>query len=238
MDVLSILEEVQPSVPLHWVESLFVRMQACYGNRFIDMFVNADMDDVKAVWGQQMFLLTDNELRRGVAALMSREWPPSLPEFVKLCKLVIDPEIAFFEALEQGLAREEGKENTWSSPAVYWAWRAIGGYEFRSQSYAYLKSRWSKVLAAEVEKGTWLPIPETNLQLGVTMKSTAMSARGIQELSKSINQFQPKSADSNIDHLHWARKINQKLKQGESVPLMASKLAQEALEKSGFRKPY
>lgn len=233
MDELSILDQDQPAVPLHWVESLFSRMQLYYGNRFLDMFCNANMDDVKLVWAQQMALLTEDELRRGVAALIAREWPPSLPEFVKLCKLSVDPEVAYFEAVEQGIAREEGKPNRWSSPAIYWAWRAIGGYEFRTQSYGYLKGRWSKILAAEVAKGEWLPIPDMALQLGVNMKSTDMSVRGVQELSKSIQQFQCKSADTATDHRRWAKEIVRKLKQGEPVALMASTMAQAAL---GLRK--
>lgn len=229
MDVSSILDQAQPSVPIQWVEKLFSRMQACYGNRFLDMFANANMIEVKAVWGQQMYLLSNHELCRGVAALMTREWPPSLPEFIKLCKPPIDAEVAYYEALEQGLAREEGRPNTWTSPAIYWAWRTIGGFEFRSQSFAYLKSRWSKVLADEVAKGTWPPIPEMALQLGVDMKSTEMSARGAQELDKAIHRFQSKSTDPNIDHLCWARKIKDKLQRGESVPLTVEKMALEAL---------
>lgn len=229
MDALSIVDQEQPSVPIQWVEKLFSRMQACYGNRFLDMFANANMDDVKTIWGQQMYLLSKDELCRGVAALMTREWPPSLPDFFKLCRPTIDAEVAYFEALEQGVAREEGKSNVWSSPAIYWAWRAIGGYEFRSQSYAYLKGRWSKVLADEVAKGAWPPIPEATLQIGVNVKSTEMSARGVQELGKAIHRFQSKSIDPNVDHLCWAKEIERKIQRGESVPLIAEKMAQEAL---------
>lgn len=193
------------------------------------MFSNAKMDDVKRVWGQQMYLLTKDELCRGVAALMSREWPASLPEFIKLCKPPIDAEVAYYEALEQGLAREEGRQNTWSSPAIFWAWRTIGGFEFRSQSFVNLKGRWSKILGEEVAKGTWPPIPETALQLGVNMKSTDISARGVAELEKEIHRFQSKSLDPNVDHLYWAKEIVRKIKQGESVPLIAEKMALEAL---------
>jgi hypothetical protein len=229
MDASSILDQAQPSVPIQWVERLFSRMQACYGNRFLDMFANANMDDVKVVWGQQMYLLTKDELCRGVAALMTRDWPPSLPEFVKLCKPAIDAEVAYYEALEQGLAREEGRSNTWSSPAIYWAWRTIGGFEFRSQSFAYLKHRWSKVLADEIAKGTWPPIPETTLQLGVDMKSTDIAGRGVAELDKALHRFQSKSLDPDVDHLYWAKEIVRKVKQGESVPLIAEKMALEVL---------
>ena len=229
MELSSIFDQTLPSVPTRWVDSLFIKMQDCYGNRFLDQYLHIDLGKVKVLWGQQMYLLNANELRRGVAALLTREWPPSLAEFIKMCKLVIDPEAAYFEALKQGMAREAGKENTWSSPAIFWAWKTVGGYEFRTQSYTQLKGRWSRVLADECAKGEWPPIPSMLLQLGADMKSTSISARGVEELDKAIHEIQRKQTDDPEDHLRWAKEIEQKQKRGESVPLIASKMAQEAL---------
>lgn len=229
MDALSISDQAAPSVPLSWVKNLFQRMQSCYGKHFLDMWTNTDMESVMGMWAQQMATMTHDELRRGVAALMTRDWPPTLPEFVKMCKPSIDPETAYYEALEQGRARDEAKPNVWSSPAIYWAWRAVGPHEFRSQSYPALKARWAKALADEVGKGQWAAIPETVLQVGVDMGKTAMSALGAVELSKAIANV-GKTPQSGIDHLRWAREIRQRVARGDrSVALIAAQMAEDAL---------
>ncbi len=76
---------IEPA-PISWVESLFSRMVACYGSKFADMWRDADMKMVKSMWASEMGKLTHEELRHGFQSLMSRAWPPTLPEYIILCK--------------------------------------------------------------------------------------------------------------------------------------------------------
>ncbi|SAL05989.1 hypothetical protein AWB78_07813 [Caballeronia calidae] len=78
------------AIPEHWVERLFDRMQSIWGARFADFWRNSpEPDAVKAVWREGLADLTDNALRRGVAALIHEKAPPTLPRFRELCH--VDP---------------------------------------------------------------------------------------------------------------------------------------------------
>lgn len=72
--------------PISWVESLFSRMTACYGSKFADMWRDADMDLVKNMWASEMGKLSGSELKHGYDSMMTKPWPPTLPEYVQLCK--------------------------------------------------------------------------------------------------------------------------------------------------------
>ncbi|WP_454737610.1 hypothetical protein [Cupriavidus necator] len=74
------------ALPEHWLDSLFSRMEASYGSRFADMWGGTDLRAVKRQWAIDLCDLSPEELRAGVAALRSCDWPPSLPEFRKLCR--------------------------------------------------------------------------------------------------------------------------------------------------------
>jgi hypothetical protein len=57
-----------------------------YGARFADAWKGCDLRNVKSVWAETLGSLSRDELARGVAGCMGREWPPTLPEFVKMCR--------------------------------------------------------------------------------------------------------------------------------------------------------
>ncbi|MFZ6755771.1 hypothetical protein ACO0K9_01010 [Undibacterium sp. Ji50W] len=229
MDELSIFEADVPDVWMDWTSKLFKFMEACYGNKFLDMWASADLVAVKRVWALTLMTLTRDELMRGRQGLMTRDWPPALPEFVKMCRPGIDPATAFYEAQEQGRAREEGRPNVWSHPSIYWAWRTIGAFEFRNQNYQTLRSRWEKALADEMGKGKWDAVPVTALQLTAKMKTTAISKRGAAELSKAVASVN-KLGDQQVDHKAWMKKAATKIANGDaSVPLYVMDSLQEMM---------
>ncbi|MGF6986513.1 hypothetical protein QFZ99_006054 [Paraburkholderia atlantica] len=74
------------SIPEHWIERLFARMESIYGARFQDFWRGvSDPADVKAVWREGLAGQSDEALRRGVAALFHERHPPTLPRFLELC---------------------------------------------------------------------------------------------------------------------------------------------------------
>ncbi len=237
MDELLTFEADVPEVWMTWTSKLFKFMEACYGNKFLDMWASADLVAVKQVWALTLMTLTRDELMRGRQGLMTRDWPPALPEFVKMCRPGIDPATAFYEAQEQGRAREEGRPNVWSCPAIYWAWRTIGAFEFRNQNYQTLRVRWEKALADEVGKGQWEPVPATALQLTAKMKTTAISRRGSSELEKAMAAVN-KLDCGNVDHKAWLKKAAARIVNGDSsVPLYVVDSVQEMMgnKRAGVR---
>ncbi len=137
------------------IDRLFERMLAMYGDRFAKMWGGVDPASMKDVWGRELADLTNEEWRRGVAALSDMDWPPSLPEFKKACRVQLDYEAAFNEAAN----RFGGKD--FSDPSIYWAALAVGA-EVRTQPYQRMKSRWVAALD-DARRNPRGPIPKATV---------------------------------------------------------------------------
>lgn len=129
---------------MSWIERLFERLSAYYGARFADMWRGCDLEGVKQVWAMELGECTRDEIARGVSACRTRDWPPTLPEFLKLCRPAIDYERAFVEAVEQ-MRRRDHEGDAWSTPAVFWAAAKLGG-DLLAYPYAVMKGRWQFAL--------------------------------------------------------------------------------------------
>lgn len=210
MSNVTLSTSIKP-VPLSWVESLFNRMSGMYGKKFADMWQGSDIDTVKALWAEEMGKLSGEELKRGYGALMTRDWPPSLPEYVKMCKPSIDPMNAYQEAVSGLQARSNGKQVKWSHPAIYWAAVPMA-YDLSSQTYAQMKLRWERALANSMESGEWEPIPQVALALpppGRAELSRQNAAKMLDELGAS-GMLKTRNEDT-----AWYRKILQRVKDGD-----------------------
>jgi hypothetical protein len=74
-------------------------------------------------------------------------WPPSLPEFLALCKPPLNYEQAWSEALTQMGRRHADESDTWPVPAVYWAAVDFGGVlVMRNTPYSLAADRWKRLL--------------------------------------------------------------------------------------------
>lgn len=203
------------AIPEKWVKALFNKMAFSYGVKFADQWRGIDPDGIKRHWAQKLFALKTEELTRGVQRLDSRTYPPTLPEFLALCRPPIDPVVAFHEALEQGVKRERGEPEAWSSPAVFWAWRKVGSTECARQPYVVLRSRWEAALAAELEREVIEPIPAQDPLALPAPGKTMLSSRKAQEL---IGDFKLKGLGdaANGDSRRWARRILERRAAGKS----------------------
>jgi hypothetical protein len=213
--------------PVTWVESLFARMTACYGNKFLDMWRGADMVLVKHLWADEMGKLTNEELKRGYAALMTRDWPPSLPEYVKMCRPPVDELTSYYEAVNGCHARDRGEMGNWSHPAIYWAAVKMA-FDIKGLTYSGIKDRWNKALHDEMEKGEWAAIPQPMKALpepGKSELSRDKAKKLVQELGASkVLERKPGSLD-------WAHKIIDRSKRGDkTLTGCVVRMAREALE--------
>jgi hypothetical protein len=110
-------------------------MVSHYGARFADAWRGCDMEAVKADWALELGHYSPAELRRGVEGLKTRDWPPTLPEFLKLCRPPIDPEAAFAEAVREMRKRIDNGLDEWSRPEIFWAAQSIGWFDLTSQPF-------------------------------------------------------------------------------------------------------
>jgi len=81
--------ESSKALPGEWVERIFQIMAANYGARFADAWRGVDAETVKAVWAKKLGALKPEQIRRGIAQLEQCKFPPTLPEFVALCKQAV-----------------------------------------------------------------------------------------------------------------------------------------------------
>lgn len=215
-----------PQLPASWVEALFDRMLLNYGKKFTDQWGSADPDKLYAHWARELSGFSRDELARGVAALEARDWPPTLPEFKRMCRPPIDPVVAYYEAVEGVVAREKGEMGKWSHPAIFWASVALA-YDLQHMGYKQIETRWQKSLQDQLEKGEWEPIPQAMVRLeapGVTKKDKEEAAKQLQNLGAS-GALKPKT-----DHLLWAKRIMERAKtKNNGLSEIQIRFAKEAL---------
>lgn len=146
------------AIPSAWIERLFERLSGYYGSKFGDLWRGCDLESVKRTWADAMAEYSAQEIKRGIDACLRRVFPPTLPEFLTLCRPPVDPETAYVEACKQISARDNGSD-TWSNPAIYWAAREYGVHELRQSTWASAKVRWCRVLDEQLAKPEQLPVP-------------------------------------------------------------------------------
>lgn len=74
------------ALPKHWMEALFAKMVAFYGSRFASMWQGSNSTEVQKVWAVELFKLSREQLKAGSDSLSALPKPPTLPEFIALCK--------------------------------------------------------------------------------------------------------------------------------------------------------
>lgn len=120
------------------------------------MWKGTDLSVVKTTWAEALSGFTVREVRTGLESCRVRPWPPTLPEFLLLCRPTPDFEKTFAEAQEQVSKRQSG-EDKWSSKVVYWAAVEFGFHDLRSMSWATAKTRWTRICSEKWAQEDSLP---------------------------------------------------------------------------------
>ncbi|HDR9132653.1 TPA: hypothetical protein QDA91_003791 [Burkholderia vietnamiensis] len=74
------------ALPQHWVEALFSKMAAFYGSRFASMWNGVNVVEAHRAWAIELGKLSRDQLKAGSDNLTALPKPPTLPEFVSLCR--------------------------------------------------------------------------------------------------------------------------------------------------------
>ena len=212
------------------VEKLFARMHALYGIKFLEQWTGIDIEAVQRQWGIALGKMTSEQIRRGIVLMETCDLPPTLPQFIKLCKPVLDPQAAYFEAVAGITAREKGKMGEWSDPAIYWATTVIGAFDLRTQSYAQIRRRWKKALsdAQTHPNAKSIPAPDVHLEVMNTSApphKCTPELTGLEQVAKAV-----KSGGSQDDPKRWAKRIQERIAKGDkTVSEQQARAAREAL---------
>lgn len=213
-------------LPRSLVEQVSAHMLYTYGKRFTDLWGPTKPDVWLNHWAASLAGYSVDEIKRGLAGLEAREWPPTLPEFKRMCRPPVEPQAAFYEALEGVQARERGERGNWSHPAIYWAAVKVGAYDIKNVGYAQLAKRWEAALQGVFDSGECAPIPDPALALpapGKAVLSREKAAQLLAEFGASgllRKRGSPRS---------WIERVRDRQRAGdESLPSAAVRLADEA----------
>jgi hypothetical protein len=180
-------------LPALWIDRIWERLFAFYGARFVDFWSGEEskIASIKKIWAEELSGFSVHEIRTGLDACKKRDYPPSLPQFMSMCRPPIDYEATFYEAVEQGRLRKENKDN-WSNPAIYWAASKLQ-FDLQQMSYDALKTRWKYAVdkaIADINDGkipnevpkflTALPAP------GETLVSPEKAKENLEKIQKML----------------------------------------------------
>lgn len=160
------------------MDRLFNRFDGMYPSLWAKNFARqTNIDNWVEAWAEAFAEdgITFDEVMDGIRACRkSHQYPQTLPEFLQLCRVPIDYDKAFFEAvIQMGIRRrpsvklvdgevvQEFGKDVWSNPAIYWAAVAMG--KDLDLIYRDVRSRWHYELDRAI-KGDKKPVPQsTNL---------------------------------------------------------------------------
>jgi len=132
-------------LPSEWIERIFLRMTGMYGGRFLDMWKDVDPAVVKQTWAEGLAGYSGTEIQRGLEACKQRaNFPPTLPEFCKMCRSEADTAHAesLFVFAQHAIHLGDWQGNR----LAYWTTQFVGAADVRNNPWIYIKSRWVKTL--------------------------------------------------------------------------------------------
>ena len=128
------------------IDRLWNRLDGLYPGKFRACFPSQhQIDNWADAWADGFVRdgLTMAELAAGMEALRAgSDWPPSYPEFLKLCRRPVDLRERFFVAIEQMRNRRDRKTQRWPDNRTFWAAVRLGN-DLLAQSYDQLAARWA-----------------------------------------------------------------------------------------------
>ncbi|MDQ8033233.1 MAG: hypothetical protein REJ50_14565 [Bordetella sp.] len=179
-------------------------MRALYGARFMQQWQGLTPRELKSAWETHLSGLSEREVHAGLLACLARDWPPTLPEFLRLCRPWLNPEAAYHEAVAGLAARRRGEAGRWSHPAVYWAAVATSTHDMLHSTYGAMKARWERSFAEVLGQGRWEPVPPALTELPAPAHDRASRARAEAALQRILaTQSQRGTRDGRA----WARQV-------------------------------
>lgn len=219
--------QTAPALPEEWAERLFQRLENFYGAKWVDSLGGISRERVKQAWAEELAGYAAMEIKRGLDSCKTRQWPPTLPEFLMACRPVMDEKTEWAEACEQMRIRLEGNgADTWTRPQVYWAAVAIGWYDLNSTAWDSIKTRWKAALATSKDD----PIPDYRAALPAPGKHTVTREEAKDRMAELRNMVQGVSLPGTTKAgTKWAYALMEREANGEALVHIAAQSWREVL---------
>ena len=87
-EILPERQSVLPSLPDAWIEKLFQKFEDFYGAKWAAQYGDFPRDRVKRTWGEELYGFAEipGAIVKALDAQKSSQFPPTLPEFLTLCR--------------------------------------------------------------------------------------------------------------------------------------------------------
>lgn len=78
----------RPALPENWVAKIFDHMSGLYGSKFSDLWRGSDLGTVRRMWAEKLsgFATMPKAIKEALDALDDKPYPPTLPEFLAMCR--------------------------------------------------------------------------------------------------------------------------------------------------------
>jgi hypothetical protein len=151
---------------------IFASLHVALGAKFDDLFAGQNRTVVMDEWARSLAGFRPAELDRGLAEMRNRRFTPTLGEFRIACRPALDPETAWWEAVEGLKERDQGRRGDWSHPAI---WRAASemGMDVRTEDFGKYRGRWTAKLKRELARGWIEDVPAVPPRLNMTNAKAA-----------------------------------------------------------------
>lgn len=196
--------------PVPWAVKLVDRLHALYGAQFLRQWEGIDKRALALAWAEDLAGYTGEEIARGLSACKAKPFPPTLPEFLLLCRPTLNPEAAYHEAVAGMVARNSGERGEWSHPGIYWAAVRVTSHDLLSMGWQAIRGRWEAALRDVMSKGRWEPVPEPVKALpapGQSHLSRDQQRQALAQVRNVATSTNPERAASGRDPLAWARAV-------------------------------
>lgn len=212
------------------VEHILKEMMFMYGKRFEQQWGNQVFPDMVAYWEKKLAGYSRDELRRGFKALETLKYPPTLPEFMQLCRPSIDKTKAYYEAVKGVQERRFGRKGEWSHPAIFWT-AASMTYELLNHTYQQVKPHFEKKLEQELSRTSWQAIPPVSESLPEPKIDREKGRKEAEKVLKRVG-FEAKKSDSgNTDWIHYNLK---RIKEGWKPTMAVRRMILQAAQEKGI----
>lgn len=110
-------------LPNSWIEKIFTYMSGLYGSKFSDLWRGSDLNTVKQLWAEKLggFEPIPGAIKEALDALDGKPFPPTLPEFLELCRESARRQTAQKPMLEHKPTPEEIKRGQEAASKLYTA---------------------------------------------------------------------------------------------------------------------
>ena len=75
-------------LPDAWIARIFDHMSALYGSKFATLWQGTDPESMRRIWAQKLagFSEKPKAIKQALDALDAKPFPPTLPEFLTMCR--------------------------------------------------------------------------------------------------------------------------------------------------------